>query len=164
MPQLFNKLSHKQRKRRPVQLDELSMTPRDPAPATDIEMTIVIGRTITTATTTTGVMTTTIATTTIAEVRTTADGTNIAAASTIAATTTTIVTRSTIGRMTIVVTIIATTTFPTDGTQGTTKGTTGRKMYARSDGVYPTTTRKDHAPEGLNHLVRGSIKKSNWYR
>ena len=152
MPQPFDKLSHKRRTRRLLLLGQLLETLRDPVPALDIEMTTAIGRTINTAAKTTGVTTTTVAITTIAE------------GTTIAATITTVVTRSTIGRMTIVVTIIATATTPTNGNQGTTKATTGRKMYARSGGAHATTTGEGHAPQGLNHHVRMSIKNGNWYR
>ena len=164
MPQPSDKLSHKRRKFRLLLLDQLLETPTDPIPVKDIEMTTAIGRTITTTTRTTCATTTTTAITTMDEVRTIAEGTIIIAATTIAATTTTVAMRSTIGRMIIVVTIIATTITPTNDTQEITKGTTGRKMSARSDGVHPTTTEEGHAPQGLNHHFIKSIKNENWYR
>ena len=152
MPQPSDRLSHKRRKRRLLLLDQLLETLRDHVLVKDIEMTTVIGRTITTATKTIGATMTTTAITTIVE------------GTTIAAMTTTVAMRSTIGRMIIVVTIIATTITPTNDTQEITKGTTGRKMSARSDGVHPTTTGEGHAPQGLNHHFIKSIKNENWYR
>ena len=164
MPQRSDRLSHKRRKRRLLLLDLILEAPRSPVPARDIEMTNAIGRTITTTTKTTGATTTTVTITTTAEVTATTEGTIIAAATTIAATTTTVVTMIMIGRMIIVVTIIATTITPTDGTQEITKGTTGRKTYARSDGVHPTTTGEGHAPHGPNHHVPRRNQNVNWYQ
>ena len=106
MLQPSDRSSHKLHKRQQL-LDQLLETTRGPVPVKDIEMATVIGRTTTGATTTT------------------------VAWMTIAATTTTVVTMIMIGRMIIVVTSIATTITPTDGTQEITKGTTGRKTYAR---------------------------------
>ena len=151
MPRPFDRSSHKLRKRQQL-LDELPETARSHIPTKDIEMTTVTERTITTITTITGATTTIVAITTITEV------------TTIAATTTTVATTITIGRRIIVVTIIATTITRTDGTQEITKGTTGRKTYARSDEDYPTTIAEGHAPHGLNHHVPRSNKNDNWYR
>ena len=135
MPQLLDRLSHKRRKRQLLLRDQILEIPRDPVPATNIEMTTAIRRTITT------------------------EGTIIAAATTIAATTITVVTKRTIGKMTIVGTIIA-----TDDHQGTTNGTKNRNMYARSDGLHPTTIGGGPALQGLNHRVRRSNKNDNWYQ
>ena len=131
MPQLLDRLSEKRRKRELLLRDQLLEIPRDPVPATDIEMTTAIGRTITTATKTIGATMTTTAITTIA------------------ATTTTVTTMITIGTMIIVVTIIATTITPTDGTQEITKKSTCCKTYAKNDGDHPTTIAKGQAPHGL---------------
>ena len=95
----------------------------------------------------------TVAITATAEAMTITEGTIIAIATTI-----TVITRNTIGKITIVGTIIA-----TADNRGTTKGTTDRKMYARSDGVHPTTIGGGPAPQGLNHRVHMSIKNGNWY-
>ena len=95
---------------------------------------------------------------------TTAAITSIIEVRTIAAMTTTVATMITIGRRIIVVTIIATNLTPTDGTHEITKGTTGRKTYAGSDGVHPTTTVEGHAPQRPNHHVPRSNKNDNWYR
>ena len=112
-------------------------------------MTTAIARTITTAMKTTGATITTIAITTTGgemtttEVTISAEGTTIAAATTTAVTIITVVTRITIGKMTIVGRIIA-----TANNRGTTKGTTDRKMYARSDGVLPTRAPARSEPPG----------------
>ena len=139
MPRPSDKSSHKLRKRQQL-LDQLPETARDHVPAKDIEMMTATGRMTTT-------LTTTITT----------------AITTIAATTTTVTTMITIGMRIIVVTTIATTLTPTDGTQEITKGTTGRKTYAGSDGVHPTTTVEGHAPQRPNHHVPRSNKNDNWY-
>ena len=139
MPQPFDRSSHKLHKRQQIH-DELLETTRGPVPAKDIEMMTATGRMTTT-------LTTTITT----------------AITTIAATTTTVVTMIMIGRMIIIVTSIATTITPTDGTQEITKGTTGRKTYARSDEGHPTTTAEGHVPHGPNHHVPKSNKNVNWY-
>ena len=159
MPQHSDRWSHKRRKRQLLLHGQLLEIPRDPVPATDIEMTTAIGRTITTTMKTTCAMKTTVTITTTARVTTIAEGTIIAAATTIAAMTITVFMRNTIGRMTIVGTIIA-----TADNRGTTKGTIDRKMYARSDGVHPITIGEGPAPQGLNHRVRRSIKNGNWYQ
>ena len=112
-------------------------------PTIGIGTTTTIGRMTTTAMTTTG------ATMTIATITTIVKETTIAAVITIAETTTIVATTTTIETMIIVVIIIATTSItPTDGTQEITKGTPGRKMYARNDGDHPTTIVEGHAPYG----------------
>ena len=76
----------------------------------------------------------------------------------------TVATMITIGRMIIVITSITITITQTDGTEEITKGTTGRKTYARSDEGHPTTTAEGHVPHGPNHHVPRSNKNKNWYR
>ena len=159
MPQLLDRLSHKPRKCQLLLHDQLLESPKDPVPTTVIEMTTAIGRTINTAAKTTGVTTTTVAITTIAEGMIMAEGTIIAAGTTIATTTITVATRNTIGRMIIIGTIIT-----TADNRATTKGTTDRKMYAKSDKAHRTTIREGPTPQGLNHRVRMSIKNGNWYQ
>ena len=102
--------------------------------------------------------------TTATTTMTTAAITSIIEVRTIAAMTTTVATMITIGRRIIVVTIIATNLTPTDGTHEITKGTTGRKTYARSDGVHPTITGEGHIPHGPNHHAPRNNKNVNGYR
>ena len=64
----------------------------------------------------------------------------------------------TTGRMTIVGTTIA-----TADNHETPKGTTGRKMSERSDGVLHTTIEEDLAPQEPNHHGRKNSKSGNWY-
>ena len=144
MPQSLDRFNHKPR------ILEIS---RDPILVIDIEMTTTIGRTTTTATKTTGATMTTVGIMTTAGETSTTEVTITAEAMTIAPTTITVVTRSTIGRMTIVGTITVTV-----DNRGTTKGTTGRKMYARSDGIHPTTIGGGPAPQGLNHRCVGAAR------
>ena len=68
----------------------------------------------------------------------------------------------TIGTMIIVITIIATTITPTNGTQEITKGSRGHKTYTRNDGVHPTTIVEGHAPHGLTRHDLRSNKSDNW--
>ena len=83
---------------------------------------------------------------------------------TIAETTTIVATMITIGTMIIVVSIIATTITPTDGSRLITKGTTSRKTYARNDGANPTTTVEGHALYGTTRHEPKSNKNDNSYR
>ena len=87
---------------------------------------------------------------------TTVEVTTIAEGTIITATIITVVTRNTKGKMTIIRTIIETT-----DNRGTTKGTTDRKIYARRNGVHPTTIGGGPTPQGLNHRVRRSSKNGN---
>ena len=144
--------------------DKLLESPSDLVPTTDTQTTTVIGRRITITTKTTGAMMPTVAITTTGGERTTAattisaEGTTIAAVITTAEMTITAVTMTTTGRMTIVGTTIATT-----GNHETPKGTTDRKMSARSDGALRTTINEDLDPQGPNHNDHRNNKSGNWY-
>ena len=128
-------------------------------------MTTAIGRTITTMMKTTGATMKTVAITTTAEltitvaVMTIAGGMIIVAATTTVVTKITVVMRITIGKMTIFRMIIATT-----DNRETLKGTTDRKMSARSDGVLPTTIGGGPALQEPNHRVRRNNTNGNLYQ
>ena len=64
----------------------------------------------------------------------------------------------TIGRGTIVGT-----TIETVDNHETPKGTTDRKMSARSDGALRTTIDQELDPQGPNHRNRRKSKSGNWY-
>ena len=54
-------------------------------------------------------------------------------------------------------------TIATADNRETPKGTTDRKMSAKSDGVLRTTIDEDLALQGPNHHGRRNSKSGNWY-